>query len=76
MKLIVLFITSYPIFKDEPEDACSHLQQEEDSQEDGVGRQEPGVLPESAHAAGEADDEGDEPGPDEDGGGVQGDVGQ
>ena len=43
-----------PVLEDESEDATGHLQQEKDGQEDGVGRQERGVLPECPDTPGEA----------------------
>ena len=64
-----------PVLEDEAEDAGRHLQEEEDGQEDGVGGQQRRVLPQRPHAPREPDDEGDGARPDEDEGGVEGDVG-
>jgi len=65
-----------PVLEDEAQDAASHLEKQEDGQEDGISCQEGSVLPQGTHTPSEANDEGDGATPDEDEGWVQGYVGQ
>ena len=50
---------SYPVFEDESQDPCCHFQKKQDSQEDGIGSQQGGVLPQRSHTTRKADDKGD-----------------
>ncbi len=71
----ILFPYTNPVLEDEAEYSGGHLEQEEHREEDCVGGEQRRVLSQRADAAREADDEGDGAGPDEDEGGVEGDVG-
>jgi len=65
-----------PVLEDEAQDSTGHLQQKENRQKDGIGRQQGGVLPQSSNASCESNDEGDSSSPYEDEGWVKSNVGQ